>query len=136
MALVEWNESMSVGVQKIDEQHRSLLDILNELHTAIEAGRDREVLGTIIERLIQYTRDHFKFEEGLLQSAGYPDVNEHGAQHDSMITTALSAQAKFRWGTRPELASEMLEFLQNWLVHHIQGTDKEYSAHLHEHGIS
>lgn len=135
MALIEWNDGMSVGVELIDEQHRNLLAILNELNAAVEEGQGREKLGAIIERMIQYTRVHLKHEEDLFVRTGYPDAAAHGAQHDTMISTALSAQAKFRWGTKPELANEILDFLQDWLVHHIQGTDKLYTAHLHEHGI-
>lgn len=127
---------MSIGIARIDEQHRQLIDILNELSDAVDAGRDREVLGAVIEKLVQYTRNHFKYEEGLLSKAGYPGANEHGGEHDEMINTVLTAQARFRWGNSPHLGQEMLAFLKGWLVEHIQGTDREYVEFLHEKGIT
>ncbi len=136
MPLIVWNEEMSVGVKDLDDQHQKLVDILNELHESISAGQSTEVMGKIIERLIEYTKVHLGFEERLLFQTGYPEISEHGRQHDEMITTALSAQAKVRWGTSPGLSTEILDFLQHWLTNHIQGTDKLYTAHLHAHGIS
>lgn len=135
MPLVEWNDSMSVGVRKLDEQHRSLVEILNDLDAAVASGHGCDQLGPIIERLIQFTREHFKDEEALLASTGFPASAEHGAQHDALISAALSAQARFRWGTRPQLAAELLVFLQNWLVNHIQGSDRDYIEHFRAHGI-
>lgn len=135
MPLIVWSEEMSVGVKQLDEQHLKLVEIVNELNDAIVAGQGREKLGAIIERLIQYTREHLKYEEDLLNRSGYPEAADHGAQHDSMISVALSAQAKFRWGTKPELAEEVQTFLQRWLTHHIQGEDKLYTEHLHSKGI-
>jgi hemerythrin len=136
MPLIVWNETMSVGVKDLDEQHKKLVDILNELHESIAAEQSKEVLGKIIEKLIEYTRVHLGYEERILFQAEYPELSEHGRQHDEMIATALAAQAKVRWGASPGLSLEILEFLQNWLINHIQGSDKLYTAHLHAHGIS
>ncbi len=135
MPLIEWNDSMSVGVRKLDEQHRSLVAILNDLDTAVVTGQDGERLGDIIERLIQYTRVHFKDEEELLVRTGFPTAAEHGAQHDELLRIALSAQARFRWSTRPQLAAELLAFLQDWVVKHIEGSDRDYIEHFRAHGI-
>lgn len=135
MARIEWNDAIIIGFAKIDEQHRMLVDIYNELNDAVEVGRDREVLGALIERLIQYTRQHFQYEEALLSSTKYPGASDHGTEHDDMINTVLTAQARFRWGNSPHLGPELLSFLQSWLLHHIQGTDREYIEHLRQHGI-
>lgn len=137
MATIVWTEEMSVGVRELDLQHQKLIAILNELDEAIISGQTGEVMHKIVERLIEYTKVHFGFEERLLFQTEYPDVQEHGKQHDEMILTALAAQAKVRWasGGSKGLPSEMLEFLRRWLTGHILGTDKRYTEHLHSHGI-
>jgi len=137
MPLMKWNEEMSVGVQSMDDDHKKLIDLLNEMHEGLAAGLDREALGAIIERLIEYTRIHLRNEERLLADADYPAPNssEHHKEHDQMIATALKAQANFRCGSNEMLTIEMLTFLQNWLNAHIMGTDKLYGPYLNSRGI-
>jgi hemerythrin len=135
MALLEWDEKMSVGVKAMDDDHKALVGLLNEMSEALDSEQERKVLGAVLERMIQYTKDHLAREERLLAEHGYPDCTEHHKGHDLMIATALQAQASFRVGRSEMLSDEMLQFLKNWLESHIMGTDKEYGPFLNSKGI-
>jgi len=135
MLLMEWNEGMSVGVKAMDDDHKKLFEILNELNVGIVAGEDRKVLGFVLERLIQHTKDHLAREERLLAQAGFPDAEDHHKEHDLLIGKALIAQANFRMGSSAMLSAEVMLFLNDWLSSHILGSDKDYGPFLNSKGI-
>ena len=60
MALMTWNDSFSVGVKAMDEQHKGLVRTLNELHAAMMSGQAKAVSGDLLKTLAKYTRDHFQ----------------------------------------------------------------------------
>ena len=72
MALIDWSESMSVGIPGIDEQHKKLVQMINELHEAMKARKAADVMGKILDELIRYTTTHFGFEEKLMQQQKQP----------------------------------------------------------------
>jgi len=135
MPLMDWNDEMSVGVKAMDDDHKKLVDILNELNESVVTGEDHKALGVALEQLIQYTRNHLAREEELLARCDYPDSKEHHTGHDRMIGKALLAQANFRMGSTPTLSAEILLFLKDWLTSHILGSDKDYGPYLNAKGI-
>jgi hemerythrin len=94
----------------------------------------KEQLGRVLSSLIKYTQGHFKAEEGILQSNQYPDFVNHKIEHDRFTQTILDLQAKFQ---RNEigLTIDLMEFLKGWLIKHIMGVDKKYSAFLKAKGV-
>ena len=65
MPFAEWSDEFSVGVEKIDRDHKRLLALLNELHDALEAGERPEVTGKVLDGLVLYVGYHFAHEEAL-----------------------------------------------------------------------
>lgn len=98
MPLIEWDESMSVGVKEMDDDHKQLIALLNELNESFETHQERQALGAVLEKVIQYTRQHLAREEKLLAKCQYPMCDEHHKEHDQLIHKALNAQAHFRCG--------------------------------------
>ncbi len=70
---VEWSNELSVGIEEIDFQHKVLIDLLNEIHEAIQQRQDTEVTRNIVRRLDEYTRVHFAVEESLMRILHYPE---------------------------------------------------------------
>jgi hemerythrin len=134
MSLINWDQSFSVGVASMDAQHRNLIELLNTLHDAMTAGRAREVLGSILERLIEYTKIHFSREEEFFTAYAYPEAAQHIREHAVLTEKVLQLQQDFAAG---QLATsiELLGFLEEWLKKHIKGTDARYSAFFKEHGV-
>lgn len=134
MALFEWSDKYSVNIKQIDEQHKKLVDMLNELYEAMKTGKGKEVLGKTLTELIQYVGTHFATEEKLFSTYGYPEYNAHKAEHIKLTQKAIELQKDFQQGA-PVLTVEVLGFLRDWLQNHILGTDKKYSQFLNSKGI-
>ena len=132
--LFPWSDAYSVKIGIIDMQHKNLVGYVNELHQAMLEGHGKEKLGKILSNLIKYTHVHFGTEEKLMQSHGYPYYPQHKAEHDHLSATVVAFQDKFQ---RNEigLTIEVMEFLKDWLVKHILGSDKKYAPFLNGKGV-
>jgi len=135
MPLMQWNEKMSVGIDSIDAEHKKLVGMLNDLYDGMRSGHGKEVLGKVLDNLIAYTAAHFKNEEKYFVQTGYPASAAHKKEHDDLTKQVLDVQAKYEAGAAGTLSLEVLSFLKNWLVTHIQGSDKAYGPHLKAKGV-
>ncbi|MEO5360899.1 MAG: bacteriohemerythrin [Nitrospirota bacterium] len=134
--LMSWHNSYSVGVKKYDEAHKDLIDLINKLHAAMKLGLGTQILGDILNDLIEYTATHFKDEEQEMKRLGYPkqDFDAHIAQHQKFVQQALEVQKKFKEG-RGGLTLDIMSFLKKWLAEHIVGTDKKYMSFFNSKGL-
>ncbi|WP_283149045.1 bacteriohemerythrin [Silvimonas soli] len=130
--LVQWHEGLSVGIQEIDEQHKVLVNLLNELHVAIHQHHGRAASIATLERLADYTKIHFTVEESLMRILGYPDYENHKQHHEVLISDLESFQQRVAAGDA--ITFELLHFLRNWLTHHIQEGDQRYSSFFLQRG--
>jgi hemerythrin len=123
---IEWKPFYSVGDPVIDGQHKRLLGIIDDLYLAIQTGDERNRVLGILERLAEYTTIHFDHEERVMQRCGYPDLENHKAMHVEMEHRVLDLR------THPNAIAghELLRFLKNWWMAHIQNQDKAYSPYL------
>jgi hemerythrin len=130
-----WTDAMSVGVKALDDDHKKLVGMVNELHDGILAGHSKEALGPVLDRLVNYTKVHFSREEELFAQTKYPDAVSHKKEHDELIKKALDLQQRYKGGATSMLSLETMSFLKSWLNHHIQGVDKSYAPYLNSKGI-
>ena len=135
MPIMEWNEKMAVGVALLDADHKKLVALVNQLFDAIQSGKGNDVLGKVLDGLVEYTVVHFRHEEDFFAKSGYPASDAHKQEHEKLTSQVLAIQAKFKSGAPGTLTLEVMNFLRNWLINHIQGVDKKYGPHLNAHGI-
>ena len=135
MPFMEWSDVYSVQVPEIDEDHKHLFDLMNELHDAVEAKHGHEVLAKTLDGLIQYVSHHFNHEEGLFLRTGYPGYEEHKREHELLTGQALDVQAKFLEGRSETLPEEVLQFLKDWLCMHTTGSDRKFGVFVNTSGI-
>lgn len=135
MPLMEWNEGMSVAIEQFDQEHQKLVAMINDLFDAVQAGRGKEALGSVLDGLIEYTKTHFAHEEHLMHKHGYPDLEAHKREHEALTKQVVEIQRKYHSGATAMLSMEVMTFLKSWLIKHIQGTDSRYSSYLHDKGI-
>lgn len=131
---VAWRDDLSVGIESIDDDHKKLLTLINNLQTAVFYPTGEAFERQALQELVDYTKYHFEREERLMQENGYPDFEAHKRQHEAMIAKVsgfLEAYERDREGTVEELSV----FLRDWLLKHIAGTDKQYSGHLRARGV-
>ena len=135
MPLMTWSDSMSVGVKVLDEEHKKLVGMVNELHDGILEGHRKEALGHVLDQLVSYTKVHFTHEENLFLKTAYPDAAAHKKEHEQLLKTAGDLQKRYKEGATSMLSLETMSFLKGWLAHHIQGDDKKYTAHFNSKGV-
>ena len=131
MSLFQWNESYSVGHQQIDAQHKHLFQLAEELHSAMAAGKGKQMLSQTLGNLISYTKSHFASEEGLMKKYNYPDYPAHKVEHDKLTAKVLAFQSDFNAG-RTMLSVDLMQFLKTWLAHHIGQIDHKVAAYIRE----
>jgi hemerythrin len=134
MALISWSERMSVGVERIDKQHRQLIDLVNSLHAEMLAGRGLQALNEVFGDLIHYTKTHFAMEETLFRNHGYPQAQAHKQEHDELTEKAVALQREVSSG-RAALTLPTMNFLKDWLSNHILKTDMGYKSFFATKGI-
>ncbi len=134
MAIINWNDSLSVGVVEIDNQHKKLVSMLNDLSDAMKARKGNEVLGKIIADLLAYTKTHFAAEEKYFIKFGYPDTAEHKKEHAGFIQEITKFKADFDSG-KISVSIDVMKFLSAWLQKHIKGTDQKYTKFFNDNGL-
>ena len=134
MAFVNWDDSYSVQVSAIDDQHKKLIELVNQLYDAMRKGQDLIIIGEVIDELIHYTKTHFAYEEAYFEKFGFEKKEEHKAEHKDFVREVEEFKNKFKEG-KITLSIEVLQFLSGWLFTHIKGSDKDYITYFHTNGI-
>lgn len=129
VSLVQWSDAMSVGDPHIDEQHRILIDTINQLASA-ESQDDRPVVAMIIDELVSYAAFHFEFEEQLMLRSGFPDLDRHRRVHAGFAAWVKELREEFTYHRRRHLGEKILGYLRDWLREHILGEDQRYRPYL------
>lgn len=131
---VVWKDEYSVGIESLDNDHKKLISLLNHFTTAYDYVMSEEFEREALNDLINYTKYHFDREEQLLEQHDYADLEAHKAQHKQMIKQVNSFMDLYNEKGHDAL-NEISDFLANWLINHINGTDKEYSELLTQQGV-
>ena len=126
---VEWSDSLKLGVPIIDEQHRMLCSYINDLYRAVRSGADRAVIGRIIEQLKGYTVAHFTSEEQFFKHSNYPQTLQHIDVHQRFVQRLEDIERDYKNG-KSDVGPDLLSFLKDWLIKHIQGTDPSYLPYI------
>jgi len=134
VALFNWSDRYSVHVKAMDDQHKHLIGILNNLHEAMMKGQGQTVTGPLLAELVEYTGTHFAAEERIMEGAKFPTLAAHRAHHHDLTRQVEDFVAHYNRG-EAALNVNLLNFLRDWLNNHILKEDKEYSPWLNEHGV-
>ncbi|MBI4082461.1 MAG: hemerythrin family protein [Candidatus Lambdaproteobacteria bacterium] len=130
----EWLDKYSVGVPSLDDDHRALIGLVDQVVTAIEQGRGHDVVAPVLDRLMDYTVSHFEHEERLMAKSDYPRYVEHVQQHNMLIRRVLTFSIQYGKGEIDPV--EFGQFLMDWLLKHVLHEDQQYKAHLMAAGVS
>lgn len=128
--IVVWQEAYSLGMPEIDEQHKGLLDLINQVWNAVVNKAPVREQIRLVEELEHYTISHFTAEEAFLKSVNYPDFEGHKQLHEAFVKRV--AEEKANLAANGYLGLDILHFLNDWLVNHILGVDKKYAVYSRE----
>lgn len=129
----EWLDSYSVGVVELDDQHKEILELANDVIRAVEEKQEREVVGAIFSKIMELTEIHFKLEEDLMEQTGFPGFESHANEHKILKEQATQYGNQHKLGNINGTIFAM--FLIGWVLIHIKKEDKKYTDHLNKNGI-
>jgi hemerythrin len=129
MEMISWSEKYSVHNFLLDSQHKKLVAVINELHEAMRIGKAKNILQKIFDELISYTKEHFNTEEQMMLKANYADFKLHKLEHEKLTQKVIELQNNYREGS-VLLSMDVMNFLKDWLINHIEKTDKKYKGRL------
>lgn len=122
MALLQWRDELSVGVSALDADHHDLVDLINQLHEALEQHSGAAILGATMSKLRLHVAEHFEREEALMDKVKHPECVEHARQHAATIIKLGELENIARAGDE-RAARTVLEFLKAWFINHVVGND-------------
>jgi hemerythrin len=134
MSYFSWQESYSVNVQEIDNQHKQLIEMVNTLYEAMATNKGKDVQKSIIYDMVDYAVHHFETEEHYMQRVQFPGFAEHRQEHAKFAAKALDLKERIDRESFI-LTMEIMAFLRKWLNDHILGTDAKYAKHFNDNGI-
>jgi hemerythrin-like metal-binding protein len=133
---IEWDESLSVGIELIDEQHKMLIERTNAIAEAVDMKRGLEKIIQTLNFMIEYTEFHFSAEEKVMMDNDYPKYTDHRKLHEDFKTRLNQMVQDFEEeGATSDLSEEITSYLTSWLVNHIKGIDTELGKILREKGF-
>jgi hemerythrin len=124
MAIIQWQEAFDTNIKPIDEQHKKLVQILND----VDASKTQESKTIIraLEKLFEYIDYHFSFEEALMKKANFSGYARHKGLHDEM--TKIVQEYRENIHTEKAIdAHKLISFLVDWLIVHIMQEDKSFA---------
>lgn len=135
MSLLVWDGSLAMGIDSIDVQHEELFRVINSMYDKMHDGREQNALIEGLDSLRSYAKYHFHTEEKLMEEYGYPELDAHRKEHE------VFAERVYLYAQRPldeveKTLEELESFLLNWLIKHIQRTDRKYMDFFKEHGVT
>ncbi len=135
METIIWNESFSVGVRELDEQHKELIRMINKLIETRDTKVDSEMISDILTKMTKYAGYHFQTEEQYMIEYDYPDYSSHREQHKEFRKKTV-AFCMDTMAYKETIPTEILSYLKNWLTNHILKSDIKYKSFFNEKGYN
>jgi hemerythrin-like metal-binding protein len=134
MALINWDDSLSVKINSIDDQHKKLIAMINDFYDGISKRSSQESVLKLILEMKNYTVVHFTNEEKIMKQVNYPDFDSHKKLHEHFVAKVVELETKIKAG-KLVVSLEITTFLKDWLKNHIMIVDKKYSDYFMRSGI-
>ena len=131
MSIIEWDEKYSVNISELDNQHKEIISILNDIHNYRFQKKPKKT-EEIINLLINYIKLHFSTEEQYLMEHKYPDIQTHKSEHAKFIVKIYEYQEDFL--TNESFSTgNLFDFVWDWFTDHVLITDKKYQLYFEQH---
>lgn len=118
----------ALGVPSLDEDHRHLATLINQVYFAVVRNHGRSEAFELMDQLLLEARQHFLKEEAALREAGYPVLEAHLAEHERLLQEAASLSRQFHDGRISGISFPA--YLKKWLLDHIETSDRPFAAWL------
>ena len=129
--LITWNATFTCGIKLIDDQHKILVGLVNDMFHHVTGDYEQEDIyfNKIIKEVVAYIKIHFATEEKIMLFTRFTGYVEHKKEHDNFVLTVIKNIHSYRTKERFTLLS-FSKFLKDWVLSHIAVMDKQYFSHL------
>jgi len=129
--LISWSNKFSCGIKLIDDQHKGLVMLVNEMfnHVTGNEKEEKEYFDKVIKKAINYVRIHFATEERIMLATRFKGYAEHKRKHDTFVLAVVDNVRAFQFSKRFTLFT-FTKFLKEWVLTHIAVMDKQYFEYL------
>jgi len=128
---VVWSDQFSIGVKAIDEQHKGLFALTNDLYDACQekGGVAVEHFKGVLQKAVGYVAMHFSTEETIMKNTRDPNYNSHKKEHDLFVKKVMKEANNLAQGgsDAPEI---FMNFLRDWISKHVTNTDIKIGQHI------
>jgi len=135
MELIQWTDKYLTGFKEIDNQHKGLVILINELFTLMQQGKAKKHMDEIFDHLTDYTKKHFFEEEKMMVKYAFKEYTQHKEEHKKFIEQLAKFKIEFAQN-KVTITIETLNFLKQWLLNHIIVTDMKYVPHIKQFEIN
>ena len=125
---ISWTDSLSIGRQDMDDQHKVLLGLINQVWQGLVSHKDQPDIEGVVFDLEDYAHTHFNQEEALMAIHGYPALQAHQESHAQFYAKVEDLSNKIASGETVGL--ELLRFISDWLTFHISMVDRQYADYI------
>lgn len=129
MVLMNWKDEYNTGIVEIDEQHKMMFDIINDLYNVMHASSETAGLDEILKQVINYADHHFILEESRFKEVGYEGAEAHLTEHQS-YRDKINELVQEYGNDKKLLSFQLIDFLEDWWIEHVTDTDKEYVEYI------
>ena len=129
--IVQWSPTFACGIRIIDEQHKTLIDMVNGLfnHVTGDPTSERLYFQKVIHQAVDYVKVHFATEEKIMIQTKFQGYSEHKKAHEAFVLNVVECVRDFEAGKSFTLLN-FAKFLKEWILTHIAIMDKQYFTHL------
>jgi hemerythrin len=129
--MIKWTESLSIGNETIDSQHKELIQKINDVLEACNRQQGKEKVVEVMQFLKDYTVKHFKDEENLMKKYQYPMYEEHKKIHEDLVKKVEDLDERIkREGVSLSVVMTVNKTLVDWFVNHISKEDKKVGEYI------
>jgi hemerythrin len=125
--LLTWSNSLSCGIKLIDDQHKGLVNLINEMfnHVTGNEVQEKDYFNRVIVEAVKYVKVHFATEEKIMIATKYSGYDAHKKAHESFVVAVAQNIKDYQEGKRLTL-SAFTRYLKDWVLSHIAVMDKQY----------
>jgi len=121
---MEWSDELDIGVDSMNREHKSILEIMNQLHDGVQQNKDFSELKSLLVKLEEITIVHFKDEEEFMQKMNFSKYDSHKIIHTQLLKQLTEHKENIL--STEKIEDKFFIFLKTWLSAHIKGIDVKY----------
>jgi len=128
---IRWRADLEIGIEAIDNQHKALVESMNNLLEACAAGKAKQEVGKTLDFLSDYVITHFSYEQEYQRKYAYPGYGDHLKLHQFLLQEVEELKKKFEEeGATLHFTIQFNKKIIDWFINHIGKADKDFASYI------